>query len=183
MDAANYQRFGYLDESEAAKFVRRFRDQPHDGRQVMHTLHEPSLRAFLAKNGLRVRYDPRIESKTPDWCVLDDNASLRRIVEVANFNPSAETSQDVAHQLQTRGFWSGWFMPNSERLYDRIWKKASRYRAPADRHDLSYVIALFGNVVAMVIRAIPAMMSRMMSNMMGNRMTLMGAEGRDSQGM
>jgi hypothetical protein len=150
VNAAIYRCFGYLEENEARKFVRRFRDQPHDRVQVMHTFRELILGTFLAVHGLRVHYDTKIESKTPDWCILDETASPYCIVELVNFNPSAETSQDVVRQIQAKGIWCNWVKPNTERLHGVISEKAARYGALADRHGLCYVVAVFGDFVACV---------------------------------
>ena len=64
--------FQYLDERDVKKFQREFKVQPHDKGQIMHTFRELILGAYLSKHGFQVRYDYKIDSKTPDWCILDN---------------------------------------------------------------------------------------------------------------
>ncbi len=152
MNAAVYRCFSYIDESEARKFIRKFRDQPHDKVQVMHTFRELILGAFLAMNGLQVPIftTPRLSPNTKLVHILDESARPQCVVELLNFNPSAATSQDVVDQLQAKGIWCNWVAPNTERLYSALWEKATRYSALAERRGLSYVIGVFGDFIACV---------------------------------
>lgn len=147
INATIYQCFEYLSEQEARKFVRKFKDQPDDKVQWWHTFRELILGAFLAKNGFHVQSDYRIDTKTPDWCVVDDSLRPRCIVELVSFHLDADTSEDMARQFQERGIWCNFEKPNTTRLYHAIWEKASVYKPLANTHDLPYVVAVFGDFV------------------------------------
>lgn len=136
--------FQHLGENEARKSVRKFQDQPQDEAQWWHTFRELILGAFLAKNGLRVQSDFKIDSKTPDWSVLDNSLRPLCIVELASLHPDANTSEDIARQIRERGIWCNFVTPNTERLYHAIWDKAAKYKSLANKGGLSYVIAIFG---------------------------------------
>lgn len=145
---AIYHCFHYIDEPEVRKFVRKFKDQPHDNVQVVHTYRELILGAFLNKNGFHVQYDHEIEMKTPDWCCIDDSSRLQCIVELASFHPDAATSLDIVCQVQEKGTWSNFVKPNTIRLYKAIEKKFFMYKALANKHNVPYIVAIFSEFAA-----------------------------------
>jgi hypothetical protein len=145
-----YQCFRYLEESEIEKFVREFKDQPHDKAQVVHTFRELILGAYLSKSDFRVSHDYEIDGKTPDWCILDGNLLPQCIIELVNFHPDAETSSDIVSQISQSGIWCNFQKPNTERLYHVVWDKASKYKSLARKYDLPYVVSVFGVFTAAV---------------------------------
>ncbi len=72
IDTAIYQCFEFICEEDERKFVKKFRQQPHDQSQVLHSFRELILGAFLASNGFEVKHDYAIDNKTPDWSIFDN---------------------------------------------------------------------------------------------------------------
>lgn len=145
-----YHCFHYIDEKEAKKFVRKFKEQPHDKIQIMHTFRELILGTFLAKNGLLVQNEQNIDGKTPDWCIINNSFLPQCMVELVNFHADAGTLADIVHQIQEKGIWCNFVKPNTERLYSTIWKKASTYKMLTNKYNLPYVIAVFSEFTASV---------------------------------
>ncbi len=158
-----YGYFEYISEKDRRKFVRKFREQPHDEYQVMHTLRELILGAFLASKGFLVCHDLEIEGKTPDWVILDAQESPVGIVELINFHVDRHTEMDIEKQLKHPDPMSTvdtahgpipvavyWQKPNKERLYQRIEEKANKYERLAENNKLPYVVSVFGELRAAV---------------------------------
>jgi hypothetical protein len=131
-----YHCFHILKESEIIKFVNEFHNQPHDKVQVMHTFRELILGAYLSQLGMQMSHNCVIESKTPDWCTLDEASQPKYIIELVNFHPDAETSTDIVTQIREKGIWCNFVKPNTERLYNTIWEKASKYKSLVSRNNL-----------------------------------------------
>jgi hypothetical protein len=117
INAAIYTCFELLAETDRLKFLKAFRDQPHDGEQVMNTFRELVMGAFLARHGLRVVYDHPIDGKTPDWTILNDIPNPTGLVELVNYHGSD--------------------------LYQCLQKKCVAYKRQVERHDFPYAIGLF----------------------------------------
>lgn len=142
--------FQFISENDVQNFIHKFRKQPHQHIQIMHTFHELVLGAFLAQNHLRVRNEYRIENQTPDWVVIDADSSPICIVELTNYHADAETTAEIHKQIQEKGIWCGFVKPNTKRLYDSIWEKASKYKVISNNNILSYVVSVFGDFSAVV---------------------------------
>lgn len=145
-----YNCFQYLDDSDVNKFVKKFKVQPDNENQILHTFRELILGAFLSKNNFQVKHDYVIDSKTPDWCILNNKSQPQSIIELTNFHPDAKTSKDITHQLKEKGIWANFTTPNTKRLYQVIWDKASKYKSIIDKYGLGYVISVFGEFTAIV---------------------------------
>lgn len=135
---AIYRCFDFISEEDARQFVKKFRDQPHSESQVLHTLRELAIGAFLGSQGFTVHSEPDIAGKTPDW-MIDPDILLENIT----FNPSQELQDDIRRQVEQKGIASYWAPDNTGRLYDRIAKKAGVYKALVE--DRPYVVAVFGD--------------------------------------
>lgn len=156
-----YEYFEYLSENDRRKFVKKFREQPHDENQVMHTLRELILGAYLASRGLHVEHDCRIDGKTPDWVTLNDESSPGGIIELINFHTDRNTEKDIERQLKDPDPWSVvetssgpvavasyWKEPNNSRLYQRIKEKSDKYEHLAKKYNIPNVVAVFGDIKA-----------------------------------
>jgi hypothetical protein len=150
INAKIYKCFEHLCEKDVLKFVKKFREQPHDQEQVMHTFRELILGAFLASNGFNVRYDHRVDGKTPDWCLLDNTSSLLGIIELINFHIDRVTETAQKRKLEAGRIWVGWMQPNNARLYQRIREKADIYDGLVKKHKAAYVVSVFGEFTACV---------------------------------
>jgi hypothetical protein len=54
---AIYRCFEHLCDEDQQRFVKKFREQPHDSDQIMHTFRELILGAYLSSRGFRVRHE------------------------------------------------------------------------------------------------------------------------------
>ncbi len=143
---AIYQCFEHLCCEDQQRFVKKFREQPHDSDQIMHTFRELILGAYLSSCGFKVRHEYSVESKTPDWCILDNRSAVIGIVDLVNFHIDAITESDIAKQIQTKGIiavWRNQNKNNDERLYYCIWDKMQKYQALTEKLRAPYIIAIF----------------------------------------
>lgn len=146
-----YHCLQYLGDIEAGKIVGKLNQQPHNNVGYLHILRELILGAYLSKNGFCVHYEYKLDSKTPEWCILDKNSSPQCIIELFTFNPDATTSKHLAHQIQEQDLtWTYFVNPNTNRLYSKIWEKASKYKPIANKHKLSYIISVFSDSIASI---------------------------------
>ena len=134
--------FGFLSERDANAFRRKFKTQPHDGPQIMHTFRELLLGAFLSSYGLTVQCERKIDGKTPDWCVLE-SGDPATIVELGNLDPPHDMSKYLLPSKCNQGVWSGWLPDSRPRLYQILWTKCRSYQEVAETHSLAYVPAVF----------------------------------------
>jgi hypothetical protein len=145
INALIYHCFGYLCEEDEQKFVRKFREQPPDSDQIMHTFRELVLGAYLSSSGFKVRHDYAVDSQTPDWCILDEKPAVIGIVELTNFHIDKATENEIEEQLQARGiawYWRDENKDNADRLYHCIWHKAQVYKVLLEKLRVPYIIAL-----------------------------------------
>lgn len=133
----------YIDEKDAAKFIRKFKRLPEDKVHTYNVYVELLVGAFLASNGLHVQYERRIGTKTPDWCIVDVNLHPQWIVESSTLHARADLSRDIMRQYKERGLWGGGVKSNTRRLYQAIQRKAVTYRALTNEHNLAYVVAIY----------------------------------------
>jgi hypothetical protein len=145
-----YRCFEHIFEADARRFVRTLRDQIHDNEQVMHTFRELVLGAYLGANGYVARYEQSIGGKTPDWCIFDESSSLSGIMELTNFHIDKATESEIKQHLEAKGIWTGWLPDNVDRLYQRLWRKATRYKSLIAEQGVPYVVGVFGGFEAAV---------------------------------
>jgi hypothetical protein len=114
----------------------------------MHTYRELVLGAFLSSKGLRVKHDCVIDSKAPDWSILDvEGQSIIGIVELTSFHIDKATQNEIEEQMYVRGIavvWRDQNNDNVKRLYHAIWRKASVYRSLIRKLQIPYVVGVFG---------------------------------------
>jgi len=142
---AIYQCFEHLCCEDQQRFVKKFREQLHDSDQIMHTFRELILGAYLSSRGFRVRHEYLVESKTPDWCILDNRSAVVGIAELVNFHIDAITESKIAKQIQAKGIAVYWGDPNKNnvRLYYCIWDKMQKYQALIEKLRVPYIIGVF----------------------------------------
>lgn len=147
-----YSCFEGLDKSTQLKFVKLFRQQPRDQDQIMHTLRELILGAYLHRAGFQVRYAQRLRGKTPDWLLVNEQAMPLAIVELVNIHIDRQTETAIQIQSQTRPavvvYWRDGNVDNIERLRYRLQEKAQVYQDLVTELDLAYIIAVFGEFKA-----------------------------------
>jgi hypothetical protein len=143
---AIYQYFEHLCEEDQQRFVKKFREQPHDSDQIMHTFRELILGAYLSSRGFRVRHEYLVEGKTPDWCILDNRSVVVGIVELVNFHIDAVTESAIPKQIRAKSiavYWRDGNKNNVERLYYCIWDKMQKYQALIEKLRGPYIIGIF----------------------------------------
>jgi hypothetical protein len=139
VNAAIHRCFEFIPESETRRFVKWFREQPHDETQVMHTFRELVVGAYLGSQGMSVRASPNIAGKTPDWYISENI-----VLEVLTLHASKELEDDINRQLKAKGIASYWAPDNTKRLFDRIRDKATAYQNILGNRP--YVVAVFGEI-------------------------------------
>ena len=144
---AIYRYFEHLCEEDQQRFVKKFREQPHDSDQIMHTFRELILGAYLSSRGFPVRHEYLVEGKTPDWCILDNRSAMVGIVELVNFHIDAVTESEIAKQIQAKSiiavYWRDGNKNNVERLYYCIWDKMQKYQALIEKLRVPYIVGIF----------------------------------------
>ncbi len=142
VNAMIYRCFEHIREEDARKFVKKFREQPPDGDQIMHTFRELVLGAYLTSSGFELRHEYEIGGKTPDWCILSETATLRCIVELINFHIDKVTENEIEEQLRARGIAWVWLPEKDNRLYHCLWRKAQVYRAVVEEQGYQFHSAI-----------------------------------------
>jgi len=145
--------FEYICEKDERKFVKKFKKQPHNSDQIMHTFRELILGAFLSSKSFNVRHDCSIEGKTPDWCILSNKSSVIGIVELVNFHLDKRTETDVKHQSEVKRltlYWRDEKKNNVERLYHCIEDKAVQYKSLAKQLCIPYIVSIFCDISTLV---------------------------------
>ena len=145
-----YRCFKHISQQDVPKFVKRFREQPHDETQVLHTFRELILGAYLGSRGLRIRYAQQVAGKTPDWCIIDQGSAVRCVVELVNFHTDKSTEDAIERKLGAGEVSGVWKESNVPRLYQRIVDKAGAYKAVITARGLAYVVAIFSMSTANV---------------------------------
>lgn len=144
---AIYRCFERLCDEDQQRFVKKFREQPHDSDQIMHTFRELILGAYLSSRGFRVRYECSVECKTPDWCILDNRSAVVGIAELVNFHIDALTESNIAEQTRAKPsvvfYWRDKNKNNVERLSYSIQDKMQKYHALTETLRVPYIIGIF----------------------------------------
>jgi len=153
INSSIYRCFEYICEKDQRKFVKKFKEQPHNLNQIMHTFRELILGAFLSSKSFTVRHDYSIEGKTPDWCILNNKSSVIGIVELVNFHLDKNTENDIKRQIKVKKlacYWRDEKINNVERLYNCIGDKADKYKSLVKKLCIPYVVAIFADFLAAV---------------------------------
>ena len=143
---AIYRYFEHLCEEDKQRFVKKFREQPHDSDQIMHPFRELILGAYLSSRGFRVRHEYLVEGKTPDWCILDNRSAVVGIVELVNFHIDAVTESEIAKQIRAKSiavYWRDGNKNNVKRLYYCIRDKMQKYQALIVKLRVPYIVGIF----------------------------------------
>ncbi len=138
--------FEYIVDEDIRKFVKKFHDQPHNSEDIMNTVGELVLGAYLSRQGFLVRYDLDIDGKTPDWSLLNSCLTPYAIVELANFNIDLTTQLEIEEQLKFKRiatYWQDGNRDNLARLYESIQTKALYYRDIVKQRGFPYIIAIY----------------------------------------
>ena len=94
--------FPHIHEDDTVTFARLLRGMPPETEQWLHTLRELIFGTFLARNGLAVRYERKVEGKTPDWSLLSPDGELVGLLDVVNFHNVEKTERYIKNNLAPR---------------------------------------------------------------------------------
>lgn len=154
INAMIYHCFEYICEEDERKFVKKLKEQPDDSDQIMHTLRELVLGAYLSSRGFRIRHDHVINYRTPDWSILNtEGEAIKGIVELTSFHIDKATENEIEEQMRAKGvavYWRDQNKDNVERLYHVIWNKASAYSSLIEDLQVPYVVGVFSEFKAVV---------------------------------
>jgi hypothetical protein len=148
-----YRCLEYICEADELKFVKKLREQPHDSHQVMHTLRELIVGAYIGSCGFRVRHEYTIDGRTPDWCILDESLAATGIVESASFHIDQATEMEIRKQIESKKrafYWRDGNADNIDRLYHVVQHKMQVYRTLAKRLGIPYIVAIYAEIEAAI---------------------------------
>lgn len=138
--------FKFISEEDQKKFIKKFKTQPHDSIQIMHTFRELILGAHLNATGFNAVYEYNLENNTPDWCILNEKSRVQSIIELTNFNIDYETDKYIQNAKESKNvvcYWRDANKDNIKRLFETIKNKVLSYRLLTENLKLPFVVALF----------------------------------------
>lgn len=137
-----------LHADDQRKFLKKFKVEASE--QKAHTFRELILGAFFARNGLRARYEIRLDGKTPDWLLYDTSGNVDAVVDQVTFHQARVLDDQMNSSMSNSQPWVGWLPDNTDRLYQKIQEKAEKYERLAKARSASSVIAVFADINASV---------------------------------
>ena len=140
--------FERIDPSDIPAFVRKFRTESDD--QRFHTFRELILGAELCRKGLKLRYEMKIEDKTPDWTILAETGEVDEILDVVTLHQRRIKDLTIGDALASGRVWTDWVTVPPDHIYSKIQYKADCYSDLAIQRSMPYTICLFGEFTACV---------------------------------
>src|SRR5262245_38405030 len=143
----------YLSEQDQRKFRKEFDSRAGDEEHLQHTFRELLAGAFLARQGFTPRYTPLINGQTPDWHFKREGVG-EFIAEFRNFQSPNKIRDEQKRALEGEGVraWCGWVPDNTDRLWQSMLSKASKYKNLAIQTALPYVVIVHGLFTACLVR-------------------------------
>jgi hypothetical protein len=149
-----YRYFEYISEEDQRKFVKNFKNQPHDEKQVWHTFRELVMGAFLSSKSFKVKYERKFGKQTPDWCILDESSNIKCIIDLFTHHIDNETEKDIEAKrkagIMIIGYKPDKNDPYKNRLYEHIQFKANKYKELVEQNNVPYVVALYSDFISAV---------------------------------
>ena len=147
-----------LDPVDQAKFVKRLTRQCLE--EKFHTYRELLVGARLRALEFNVRYERRLEAKTPDWTVVDENGEPIELLDVVTLHQKAEKELEIRQGLRrtsavrsaARGIRSigAWITVPHDHVYAKLSEKAGQYAKVASTKRIPFVIAMYSDWLASV---------------------------------
>ena len=133
--------FQMLSKEDRQKFTKKFQEQSRDVILVNHTLNELVVGTYLALQGFRPEYEPRLNGMTPEWVMSHPERRRKLLVELVNFHIDQPTEQEIEEHFRQKQVWAGWRgeHPNADRLYSSLQGKFSAYKSLVLQHHLPYL--------------------------------------------
>lgn len=136
----------YVYKEDQQKIKKVFRSLPSGQDQIMHTLRELIVGAYLSARDFQVRYNYKIDERTPDWCILNDESAVIGIVDVTSFHIDKSTENNIKGREANKNYFYWRDKKNKrnvKRLYYRLEEKANAYQSIATLRNIPYVVAVF----------------------------------------
>lgn len=132
MNKTIYDCFDLLPEREQKRYVKKFKEQPHNEDQFIHTFRELILGAFLSANGFIVESERQIGKQKPDWSIINNSLEVIAIVEMFHHHIDHKTKDHILAQHTTGKNGISYFPngndPEHDRLYKTIQGKTCKYK-------------------------------------------------------
>ena len=129
-------------------FVEKLTTQPLDTR--FHTYRELLIGAHLCEHGLQVRYEHQIDSKTPDWSLLNIEGFPKEVIDVFTLHQRRDKDIEITTSLKQHNSYAGWITVPPEHVYRKLSDKAGQYSVLTEQYDIPFVLALFVDFKASV---------------------------------
>ena len=130
-----------LEADDQRVFLKKFKTE--SALQAAHSTRELLLGAFLRRSGFTPRHEVEFGGKTPDWALYDDDSRLTGLVDQFTLHQVRELDDEINASLRQRNPWVGWVPGNTQRIYEKINEKASRYSALSESMAIAYVVSVF----------------------------------------
>jgi hypothetical protein len=137
-----YQSFELIDTNDVESFVSKFMSEIRE--QKNHTFRELITGAYLASNGLNVKYEQTISGKTPDWSVVGTYGDIEEIIDVVTIHQRREIEKDMIETLSRDEIWCDWMTVPPDHIYSKIEAKSNSYSKIINERKLPYTICIFG---------------------------------------
>lgn len=150
-----------LDPKDRSKLIKLLTKQ-QQLRDKFHTYRELLMGARLRDQGFNVRYERKVENKTPDWTLVDKDTTLE-ILDVMTLHQRAEKDREIREGLQKPEAileipgtgelicsWGTWITIPPDHVYEKLSEKAGNYRQLARTHHLPFVIAVYDDWLASI---------------------------------
>jgi len=143
-----YEMFDSIHPSDVSTFVRKFRSESDN--QRFHTFRELILGSELRRRGLNLRYEQKVNGKTPDWVILNEAGGIDEILDVVTLHQRRSTDLDIGSVTAAGRIWTGWVTLSPDHIYSKIQRKADTYGDLAAQSSTPYTVCLFGEFTACV---------------------------------
>jgi hypothetical protein len=121
---------------------------PQSDQDAQHTLHELVLGAYVVGQGFDPQYEPKIDGQIPEWLMVQHGSGNKLILELMSFRAPDQVERDVQAAFSRNEPITYWMEPNEKRLHGKVWDKIGKYRDLAEKHDLHYIVAVYGLFLA-----------------------------------
>lgn len=130
-----------LEAGDQRVFLKKFKTE--STLQAAHSVRELLLGVFLKQSGFTPRHEVEFGGKTPDWALYDEGGNLTGLVDQLTLHQVRALDDEMNASLRHGSSWVGWVPENTQRIYDKISEKASRYSALSESMALAYVVSVF----------------------------------------
>lgn len=99
---------------------------------------------YLCHSGFNPVYEEEVQGLTPDWVLKDADGQITEIIDVVTLHLRREAANSIAKGLMEKGSGAAWTSMPQQNIYSKLDGKAGRYAQLAERLQVPYIIAVFG---------------------------------------